>query len=52
MIFWLKTLKILYIVLGFEDNVDDHERDRTSNREKFEKDDYFCHGQILSALND
>ena len=44
MIFWLKTLKIFYAMLGFEDNSDDHEPGRTTNREKFEKDDYLCHG--------
>lgn len=36
---WLKTLKIFYIVLGFEDNVDDHEPGRPTTREKFEKND-------------
>lgn len=50
--FLLKTLKIFYNVLGFEDNVDDHEPGRPTTREKFEKNDYLYHGKILSALDD
>lgn len=51
-IFLLKTLKIFYIVLEFEDNADDRKLGRTKSRGKFEKNDYLCHGQILSVLND
>lgn len=52
MIFWLKILEIFNTVLGFDDKVDDQDRSKTASSEKFEKDDYLCHGQIVNALYD